>query len=37
MDNGKMIREMEEVNKYGKMDLFMKVLLMMIWRMDKAD
>lgn len=37
MDNGEIIKEMVEENKYGKMVLFIKDIGKMIWLMDKVD
>ena len=35
MGNGSKINEMEEADKFGKMDRYMKVIGKMIWRMAK--
>lgn len=37
MVNGKIIKEMEEENKYGKMGPFIKEYSKMIWLMVKED
>jgi hypothetical protein len=37
MVSGKMEKEMVGVSKFGKMELFMRVIGKMIWQMDKED
>ena len=37
MDSGKIIKEMAEENKFGKMAHFIKDIGNRIWQMDKAD
>ena len=37
LDNGRTIREMEEVNSIGQMDLCMKDIGRMEWLMEKED
>ena len=34
LDNGKMAKDMEEENNYGKMGAFMKDIGKIIWQMD---
>jgi hypothetical protein len=37
MDNGKIIKEMDEENKFGRMVHFIRVIGNKTWQMDKAD
>ena len=37
MDSGKMEKGMEGVNKFGKMEPFIRVIGKMIWPMDRED
>jgi hypothetical protein len=37
MDNGKIINVVAEVNLYGGMDQFIKVIFKMTWQMVKED